>query len=71
MSHEIDHSDTYNAHRDANLPPPNFIAINPGNGHGHCAVRLAVPVSCYEASRVEPLRFYCASGAWHRAAHWC
>lgn len=60
MSHDIDHSDAYNAHRDANLPPPNFIAINPENGHGHCAVLLATPVSCYDASHVEPLRFYSA-----------
>ena len=60
MPHDIDQSYAYHAHRDANLPPPNFIAINPENGHGHCAVLLAVPVSRYEASCVEPLRFYSA-----------
>jgi hypothetical protein len=60
MPHDIDHCDAYHAHRDANLPPPNFIAINPENGHGHCAVLLAAPISRYEASRMEPLRFYSA-----------
>jgi len=60
MPHDIDHSDAYHAHCDTNLPPPNFIAIDPENGHRHCAVLLATPVSCYEASRVEPLRFYSA-----------
>jgi hypothetical protein len=37
MSQDIDHAGTYFAHCDANMPEPNFIAINPENGHGHCA----------------------------------
>ena len=58
MPHDIDRADAYFAHRDANLPEPNFIAINPENGHGHCAILLAVPVARHSASRIEPLRFY-------------
>jgi hypothetical protein len=41
MPHDIDHATAYFAHRDANLPQPNFIAVNPENGHGHSAVLLA------------------------------
>ena len=60
MPHDIDHPGAYYIHHDANLPPPNFIAINPANGHGHCAVLLAMPVARHAASRVEPLRFFSA-----------
>lgn len=58
MPHDIDHAGAYFAHRDANLPEPNFIAINPENGHGHSAVLLAMPVARHAAARVEPLHFY-------------
>jgi hypothetical protein len=34
MPHDIDHAGAYFAHRDANLPEPNFIAINSENGPG-------------------------------------
>jgi Replicase family len=60
MPHDIDHAGAYFAHRDANLPQPNFMAINPGNGHGHCAVLLAMPVARHAAARVEPLHFFSA-----------
>jgi hypothetical protein len=58
MPHDIDHGGAYFSHRDANLPQPNFIAINPENGHGHCAVLLTVPVARHAAARIEPLDFY-------------
>ena len=58
MGHDIDRGDAYFAHCDANLPEPNFIAINPDNGHGHCAVLLVEPVARHSAARTEPLRFY-------------
>lgn len=60
MPHDIDHASAYFAHRDANLPEPNFIAINPENGHGHSAVLLAMPVARHRAARNEPLHFYAA-----------
>jgi hypothetical protein len=60
MPHDIDHSGAYHAHDDANLPPPNFVAINPANGHGHCAVLLAMPVARHAAARIGPLHFYSA-----------
>jgi hypothetical protein len=58
MPHDIDHNGAYFAHRDANVPEPNFIAINPENGHGHSAMLLAVPVARHDAARFEPLHFY-------------
>ena len=58
MLHDIDHPSAYFAHRDANIPQPNVIAINRENGHGHSAVLLASPVARHSASRVEPLRFF-------------
>ena len=60
MPLDIDRCDAYFAHRDANLPPPNFIAINPDNGHAHSAILLATPVACHSASRDAPLRYYAA-----------
>ena len=60
MPHDIDHPGAYFAHRDANIPEPNVIAINPENGHGHSAVLLASPVARHSAARVEPFRFYSA-----------
>jgi len=60
MPHEIDHAGAYFAQRDANLPEPDFIAINPENGHGHCAVLLVAPVARHSAARAEPLRFFAA-----------
>jgi Replicase family len=60
MLHDIDYPGAYNAHDDVNLPPPNFIAINPANGHGHSAVLLAMPVARHDAARIKPLHFYSA-----------
>ena len=60
MPHDIDRADACFAHADANLPEPNFIAINPENGHAHSAFLLATPVACHAASRDAPLRLYAA-----------
>ena len=58
--HDIDDSQAYFVHRDACLPPPNVIAINPGNGHAHSAYLLAVPVAKHCAARPGPLRLFAA-----------
>ena len=60
LLHDIDHAGAHFAHRDANVPEPNVIAINPENGHGHSAVLLAAPVARHSASRLKPLQFYAA-----------
>lgn len=61
MPHDIDRSDAYFAHRDANLPEPNVIMINPKNGHGHAAYLLKTPVHKYAAANPHPLRFFAAT----------
>jgi hypothetical protein len=60
MVHDIDHPDAYFAHRDANVPEPNVIMVNPENGRAHSAILLAVPVASHSAARLAPLRFYAA-----------
>ena len=45
MTHDIDDPSAYYVHRDANVPQPNIIAINPTNRHGHASYLLAVPVA--------------------------
>jgi hypothetical protein len=45
MTHDIDDSGAYYAHRDSNVPQPNVIVINPANRHGHASYLLAVPVA--------------------------
>ncbi len=44
----------------AHLPPPNWIAINPANGHAHLGYLLEVPVVTSEAGRDKPLRYAAA-----------
>lgn len=60
MIHDIDRAGAALAHKDAYLPEPNVIALNPGNGHAHTAYLLETPVTRHSASRVAPLRFYAA-----------
>lgn len=38
------------AHESANLPPPNWSATTPPNGHAHISYEIAVPVSLLDAS---------------------
>ena len=60
MLHDIDRPGAAFAHRDANLPAPNIIMLNPENGHGHSAVLLENPVARHSASRMAPLRYFAA-----------
>jgi hypothetical protein len=60
MLHDLDYRGAYCAHRDANLPPPNVIAINRDNGHAHSAYLLGTPVARHAASRIGPLRLFAA-----------
>ena len=60
MLFDIDYPGAYFAHRDANVPEPNFIAINPENGHGHSGFLLANPVARHSAARPRPLHLYAA-----------
>ena len=60
MTHDIDDPSAYYAHRDGNVPQPNFIAINPANRHGHASYLLAVPVARHCAARTGPLRLFAA-----------
>lgn len=60
MCHDIDRSDAYYAHRDAVLPAPNVVMINPQNGHAHAAYLLATPVARHSFARLAPLALYAA-----------
>lgn len=60
MLHDIDRPDAYFAHRDAILPPPNAIALNPENGHALAVAVLEVPVARHSMSRIAPLKKYAA-----------
>lgn len=44
----------------ANLPPPNWIAVNPLNGHAHCGYLLEIPVVTSAGGRDKPLRYAAA-----------
>ena len=63
MLHDIDRGGAALAHKDAYLPQPNIIAVNPENGHAHAAYLLERPVARHSASRLAPLRFF-AAVAW-------
>lgn len=41
---DIDHKNALYAHHDANAPAPQFIVVNPKNGHAHLFYRLKTPV---------------------------
>jgi hypothetical protein len=58
--HDLDFRGAVLAHDEANLPPPNFIAVNRKNGHAHAAVLLEVPVARHEAARPKPMEFLAA-----------
>ena len=44
----------------ANLPPPNWIAVNPENSPAHCGYLLEVPVVTSPAGHDKPLRYAAA-----------
>ena len=41
---DVDHPNALYAHHDANAPAPQFIVVNPANGHAHLFYRLTTPV---------------------------
>ncbi len=57
---DIDRECAAYAWESANLPPPNWAAINPENGHAHLAYLLSAPVLTTEEGRKHPLRFAAA-----------
>jgi hypothetical protein len=57
---DIDRPGAYFAAEDANLPPPNYVAINPENGHSLTAYLLKDPVQNFAGSRQSPLHYMAA-----------
>jgi hypothetical protein len=57
---DIDRVDARFAAEDGNLPSPNFVAVNPKNGHAHIGYLLAKPVHKYSASRRKPMEWAAA-----------
>lgn len=53
---DCDHSE-YERWKNAGLPEPAFITINPSNGHHHVAYRLKMPVCRSEHARIRPLAY--------------
>jgi hypothetical protein len=45
---------------DHGMPPPNWCAVNPENGHGHLGYEIAVPVARHESARKKPVAFLAA-----------
>ena len=45
---------------DKNCPPPNILALNPDNGHGHLLYGLKAPVHDYAEARDKPRRYLSA-----------
>jgi hypothetical protein len=60
MTHDIDRPGAYFAHRDANVPEPNVIMVNPENGHAHAAYLMETPVVRHSMARSKPLRYFAA-----------
>jgi hypothetical protein len=59
MPFDIDREGAALAWEDADLPPPNWAATNPANGHAHVAWALSAPVLSGDGSRDAPLRYLC------------
>ena len=57
---DIDRPDAYFAAEDANLPLPNYIAVNPENGHSLTAYVLAVPVRKFDGANQHPIEYLAA-----------
>jgi hypothetical protein len=51
LSFDLDRSDAATAHEAAGVAAPNWIVINPANGHAHADYELAAPVTYYAKSR--------------------
>ena len=57
---DIDRPGALFAAEDANVAPPNWIAVNRDNKHAHLGYELAEPVTTGEAGRAAPIRFAAA-----------
>jgi hypothetical protein len=55
LDFDIDRPDAYFAAEDGNVPPFNFVAVNPKNGHAHGVYLLAKPVHKFSAARRKPI----------------
>lgn len=60
MLHDVDTPGAALAYRDAYLPEPNIVVVNPDNGHAHTAYLLATGVARSSNSRLRPLKFFAA-----------
>lgn len=57
---DIDRPGALFAAEDANVAPPNWLAINPDNRHGHLGYELEIPLVTSEAGREAPVRYAAA-----------
>jgi replicase family protein/primase-like protein len=57
LAFDIDRRDAHGAAEQANLPAPNFIAVNPENGHSLSAYLIGVPVFKFDGARRGPIEF--------------
>jgi len=58
MIFDIDGEDSYTRAENRGCPPPNFIALNRENGHGHAGYLLESPVTAFESSSSKANKFY-------------
>ena len=57
---DVDRPDACFASESASLPAPNFVAVNPENGHSLTAYLLAVPVRKFDGSHRGPIEYLAA-----------
>jgi hypothetical protein len=57
---DIDHPQAAVAWQDAGLPPPNWVAVNPSNGHAHMVYGLSIPVKTADPEHIKALRYFAA-----------
>lgn len=58
---DLDYKDACFAWERAGLAPPNYVAVNPENGHAHIVYKLAEPIcTSWENGRLAPLRYLSA-----------
>lgn len=58
MVFDIDRADAQYCFEQKKCPEPNFITLNPSNGHAHYGYMLGDPVSFSTNSEVKPMQFY-------------
>lgn len=57
---DVDHSNALYAHHDANAPAPQFVVVNPANGHAHLFYRLKTPVGRWGKSSQKAVMYLTA-----------